>query len=109
MAEASFKNGKKHNPDGTVCEAVRMKEPLSSNGHTKYCTVYWDDDTYSCNCPGWAFRNKGGVRQCKHTKASVKCAGRDMVDVNSISVEALPAYVAGPTGRQFRRIQLKKK
>lgn len=52
--------------------AVRIYEPESSNGFTKYSTVEWlnqGDGTrrLSCNCPGWT-RKAGPVRGCKHTK-----------------------------------------
>lgn len=110
MAEASFKNGKKYNPDGRVCEPLKIKEPMSSNGHTKYCTVLWDDNTYSCNCPGWAFKRNGN-RACKHTKKSMKCGGADMTSISEfVSESGAPerrGQVIIPGKRMMRGIRIR--
>jgi len=110
MAEASFKNGKKHNHDGRVCDPVKLKEPMSSNGHTKYCTVLWDDGTYSCNCPGWSFKRGPGDRKCKHTKEALKCGGSDMTPIeNFVSESGAPerrGQVIIPAKREHRGIKI---
>jgi len=107
MADASFKNGKKHNPDGTVCTIVKIKETLSSNGNTKYTTTLWSDNTYSCNCPGWAMHKRGGERKCKHTKASAACNGADMVTPGSQHNANLAAARSPLTPPPPRRVAIR--
>ena len=56
--------------DGVTQIPVRIWEPASSNGMTKYATVEWVHPTtqerrLSCNCPGWA-NMRGSERTCKH-------------------------------------------
>jgi len=82
MAEPKFKDGKKINPDGTICDLVKLKESLSSNGHTIYLTSLWSDGEMSCDCPGWTIK-RGATRKCKHTRASGQCDHSDMQDVNN--------------------------
>jgi len=110
MAEATFRDGKKYNPDGHVCKPIKLKEPLSSNGHTKYCTVLWDDGTYSCNCPGWSFK-RNGERKCKHTKRSIACNANDMTDISEfVSESGAPerrGQVIIPAKRECRGIRIR--
>lgn len=47
--------------NGQEIRAKKRHEHLSSNGYTKYEAVWWEDDTWSCNCPSWAHR-----KTCKH-------------------------------------------
>lgn len=53
-----------------------------SNPDNLYQTLVYDDNTTSCDCPGWRFRRRGGDRQCKHTRlvdmglADGRCASR---------------------------------
>lgn len=42
-------------------DADKRFQHLSSDGYTKYEAVKWQDNTWSCNCPGWATR-----KTCKH-------------------------------------------
>ena len=56
--------------DGILQAPVRIWEPASTNGMTKYATVEWVHPTtgerrLSCNCPGWA-NMRGSERTCKH-------------------------------------------
>jgi hypothetical protein len=58
--------------NGVQQVAVRIIEPISSNGMTRYSTVEWWHPTdgskrLSCNCPGWTSK-RGPTRGCKHTK-----------------------------------------
>lgn len=58
--------------NGQACVAVRIIEPISTNGMTRYSTVEWvhpldGSKRLSCNCPGWTSK-RGPTRGCKHTK-----------------------------------------
>lgn len=37
-----------------------------SNPKKVYQTIYWNDGTLSCNCPGYCKRS---IRECKHTRS----------------------------------------
>lgn len=57
--------------DGVRQIPIRVWEPMSSNGLTKYATVIWihpttNEQRISCNCPGWG-NMKDSERHCKHT------------------------------------------
>jgi hypothetical protein len=42
--------------------------PFKSHSSDKVHTVKrWDDNSLSCNCPGWVFK-RGGNRSCRHTE-----------------------------------------
>lgn len=45
------------------------KVTSASDPSKSYEVLRYDDDTYSCNCPSWVFKNKGtddNSRHCKH-------------------------------------------
>lgn len=44
----------------------KRNEHLSSDGYTRYTATEWRDGTWSCNCPGWAFK-----KSCKHIGGGV--------------------------------------
>lgn len=64
---------------GTIADAVKIKESLSSNGRTRYMTTLWSDGVLTCDCPGWTIKRKNSyVRTCKHCKSSITSHGDDM-------------------------------
>ena len=40
----------------------------SSKGTTTYEVVRQSDGSLTCNCPGWVFKKKDAIRECKHTR-----------------------------------------
>lgn len=59
-----------YSPDGVkyVRGKPRVKKQVqfkSSSSDSIYEVVIYEDDTMSCNCPGWTRRS---IRSCKHTK-----------------------------------------
>ena len=45
------------------------KAPLVGGSVFSYVAQLNQDETVSCNCPGWRFVKKGQPRRCKHTDA----------------------------------------
>jgi len=40
----------------------------SSKGTTTYEVVRQPDGSLTCNCPGWVYKKKDAIRECKHTR-----------------------------------------
>lgn len=85
--------------DGVQQIPVRIWEPSSSNGMTKYATVEWVHPTtqehrLSCNCPGWA-NMRGSARTCKHVEQMAANTGLGR-DPNSVEHDT----AASPAARQ---------
>lgn len=61
-----------------------MKKPVyqwrfkSSSGSGTYETLRWDDDSLSCDCPGWTRRCVDGQRTCKHVRCVEANCGNEV-------------------------------
>jgi hypothetical protein len=102
MAEAVFKDGKKINPDGEVCELTSLQEFTSSNQMTKYVVSLWSDGAFSCPCPGWAFKKKGKERTCKHVK-QCQADPNQMIPIDEILVGSDILQRAIPGGTRVNK------
>jgi len=88
----------------------------SSNGLSQYTTVLWEDPQtsekrVSCNCPGWAIKRKGRLRQCKHTDDMMGIATCDAVAVDQEpvpirTVAQAEASIPKFDGKELRGIML---
>jgi len=120
MPEATFRDGKKVNPDGSVHDIAKVKHPISSNGTTQYTTIQWADGVVTCDCPGWTIlkKDKHGrpkPRTCKHCKAAEKCQFSDMMLAAVARQQAQTTGVPIPmpamgsaTNRRRRAVRLRK-
>lgn len=59
-------------PDKTILNSFAYK---SSGGATVYEVLHYEDNTYSCNCPGWIYRKDRERDGCKHTRMAQKGEG----------------------------------
>ena len=103
LTEYSFKGTEKRGPSGEVATLTHMKESMASDGIGKYFTKRWSDGMLSCDCRGWTIRkfekhrDSAGKkipkpRECKHTKASVKCDCSDMTPVATFQSQQPAVY-----------------
>lgn len=90
----TFRNGIKLNTRGREVEIRAQYTYLSSNGYTTYKLTWWADDTFSCNCPGWA--NTGN---CKHRKSYIAARERGSTPIPSLEVLDAPSVNSVPRGR----------
>jgi hypothetical protein len=85
----------------------------SSSGNGMYQTLLYDDDTLSCDCPGWTRRNPPGGRQCKHTRAvacgsEIAAASGGLCKLIMAAGSAVPAIAVAqpPVKRQTTKPEL---
>ncbi len=66
----------------------------SSSGTGKYETLKYNDNTLSCDCPGWTRRCVNGVRSCKHTRfVETGAAESEAISHGPVGGAATPAPV----------------
>jgi len=64
-----------------------------SNPSKTYETLQYDDDTTSCNCPGWCRRVAvNGSRSCRHTRL----VDQGLADSQCVGVKSYDIPVAAP-------------
>ena len=108
MAEATFKDGLKVNPDGSRHAPVKVKKSESSSRLASHLTVLWADGEYSCSCTGWVIKKKDKPRSCGHIKASKACGAADMTAFADFDPGTTPIksnQIVIPQGRQLRGIR----
>jgi len=89
----------------------------SSSGSGTYETLKYDDDSTSCNCPGWTRRvAPDGSRSCKHTRlvdmgrADAVCVSTKAYNEPTVSAPKKPVVVEKKTTKSeaiARKIQWK--
>jgi hypothetical protein len=111
MVQYTFHDGEKHGTDGTTATPRMIKETLSSNGHTRYTTILWDDGVYSCDCPGWCIAKRGKERTCKHIKSAQAANNDDMQAIDQFAstldapIKRSQLTIAPPSERKARTIR----
>lgn len=121
LTEYSFKGTVKRGPDGEEATLTHMKESMASDGIGKYFTKLWSDGMLSCDCRGWTIRkfektrDRNGKkipkpRECKHTKASVRCDCSDMTPVETFQSQQPAVYqeaLMAPSERKAAGIRIR--
>lgn len=93
--------------------AVRRewRNPSSSSPGTSYTTILWEDQTISCNCPGWTRRVAAdGTRDCKHCREAERELNEERRTLKRVTkvqrlvttqiTETVVTTVEAPSGRR---------